>query len=47
MLFILVWDIECVPSYMEESSNSYFFKKEDRKDLGNYKGITVLNVIGN
>ena len=45
-LFNLVWDKECAPSYWREGLIVSLFKKGDREDPGNYRGITLLNVVG-
>ena len=45
-LFNLVWGNEYTPSYYSrEGIIVSFFKKGDREDLGNYKGITHLIVV--
>ena len=46
MLFNLVWDNECTPSYCREGLIVSLFKKRDKEDSGNYRGITLLNVVG-
>ena len=45
-LFKLVWDSEYAPSNWRESLIVSLFKKRDREDPGNYRGITLLNVVG-
>ena len=45
-LFNLVWNNEFVPSYWREGLIVSLFKKGDREDPGNYRGITLLDVIG-
>ena len=45
-LFNLVWDSEYAPSYWREGLIVSLFKKGDREDPGNYRGITLLNVVG-
>ena len=45
-LFNLVWDGEYAPSYWREGLIVSLFKKGDREDPGNYRGITLLNVVG-
>ena len=45
-LFNLVWDNEYAPSYWREGLIVSLFKKGDREDPGNYRGITLLNVVG-
>ena len=45
-LFNLVWKNEYVPSYWREGRIVSLFKKGDKEDPGNYRGITLLNVVG-
>ena len=45
-LFNLVWNNEYVPTYWREGLIVSLFKKGDREDPGNYRGITLLSVIG-
>ena len=45
-LFILIWDSGYAPSYWREGLIVSLFKKRDREDPGNYRGITPLNVVG-
>ena len=45
-LFNLVWDNEHAPSHLREGLMVTLFKKGDREDPGNYRGITLLNVVG-
>ena len=45
-LFNLAWDKECVPNFWREGLIVSLFKKGDRQDPGNYRGITLLNVVG-
>ena len=45
-LFNLVWDGEYTPIYWREGLIVSLFKKGDREDPGNYRGITLLNVVG-
>ena len=42
----LVWDNEYAPSYWREGLIVSLFKKGDREDPDNYRGITLLNVVG-
>ena len=44
--FNLVWNNEYVPTYWREGLIVSLFKKGDREDPGNYRGITLLSVIG-
>ena len=46
MLFNLVWDNECAPSCWREGLIGSLFKKGDREDPSNYRGITLFNVVG-
>ena len=46
ILFNLVWDNEFAPTYWQEGLIVSLFKKGDREDPGNYRGITLLNVVG-
>ena len=45
-LFNLVGDNEYAPSYWREGLIVSLFKKRDRENPGNYRGITLLNVVG-
>ena len=45
-LFNLVWNNEYVPTYRREGCILSLFKKGDREDPGNYRGITLVCVIG-
>ena len=45
-LFNLVWYNEHAPSYWREGLIVSLFKKGDREDNGNYRGITQLNMVG-
>ena len=45
-LFNLVWGNECAPSYWREGLIISLLKKGDREDTGNYRGITLFNVVG-
>ena len=47
ILFNLVWNNESVPSYWRESLIVNFFKKGDSENPGNYRSITLLNLVGN
>ena len=42
-----LWTTEMVPGHWRAGDIVNIFKKGDRKDPGNYKGITLLNVVGN
>ena len=44
-LFKLVWNNEHVPTYWREGLIVSLFKKGDREDPGNYRGITLLNIV--
>ena len=45
-LFQLIWDSEYLPERWGESMIVSLFKKGDQEDPDNYKGITLLNVVG-
>ena len=45
-LFQLIWDSEYIPERWGEGMIISLFKKGDQKDPGNYRGITLLNVVG-
>ena len=45
-LFQLIWDSEYIPEQWGEGMIVSLFKKGDREDPGNYRGITLLNVVG-
>ena len=45
-LFSVVWHEETVPRQWREGLIVNMFKKGDREDLGNYRGITLLSVVG-
>ena len=42
MLFSVIWREEVVPRQWREG----LFKKGDREQPGNYRGITLLSVVG-
>ena len=44
-LFEVVWHEETVPKQWREGLIVNLFKKEDKKDPGNYRGITLLRVV--
>ena len=41
-----LWTTEMVPGHWRAGDIVNIFKKGDRKDPGNYRGITLLNVVG-
>ena len=41
-----LWTTEMVPRHWRAGDIVNIFKKGDRKDPGNYRGITLLNVVG-
>ena len=46
MLFEVVWHEELVPPKWSEGLIVNLFKKGDKEDPGNYRGITLLSVAG-
>ena len=45
-LFSVIWQEEIVPRQWREGFIVNIFKKGDREDPGNYRGITLLCVVG-
>ena len=45
-LYALIWKEECVPMKWREGLIVSLFKKGDKEDPGNYRGITLLSVVG-
>ena len=45
-LYALIWKEECVPMKCREGLIVSLFKKGDKEDPGNYRGITLLSVVG-
>ena len=45
-LFQLIWDSEYIPEQLGEGMIVSLFKKGDQEDPDNYRGITLLNVVG-
>ena len=45
-LFKVVWHEETVPKQWREGLIVNLFKKGDKEDPGNYRGITLLSVVG-
>jgi len=45
-LFKVVRHEETVPKQWREGLIVNLFKKGDKEDFGNYRGITLLNVVG-
>ena len=45
-LFNLVWENENVLSYWREGLIVSLFRKGNMEDPGNYRGITLLNLVG-
>ena len=45
-LFLVMWHEETVPRQWREGLIINLFKKGDREDPGNYRGITLLSVVG-
>ena len=46
LLFEVVWTEECVPRQWRQGLIVNLFKKGDSEDPGNYRGITLLSVVG-
>ena len=46
LLFSVVWREEVVPPQWREGLIVNLFKKGDKEDPGNYRGITLLSVVG-
>ena len=44
-LFSVIWQEEIVPRQWREGLNVNIFKKGDREDPANYRGITLLSVV--
>ena len=45
-LFKVVWHEETVPKQWREGLIVNLFEKGDKEDPGNYRGITLLSVVG-
>ena len=45
-LFAVIWYEESVPPQWREGLIVNLFKKGDKEDPGNYRGITLLSVVG-
>ena len=45
-LFKVVWHEETIPKQWREGLIVNLFKKGDKEDPGNYRGITLLSVVG-
>ena len=45
-LYALIWKEECVPMKWREGLIVSLFKKGDKENLGNYRSITLLSVVG-
>ena len=45
-LFSVIWREELVPRQWREGLIVNLFKKGDKEDPGNYRGITLLSVVG-
>ena len=45
-LYALIWKEECVPMKWREGLIVSLFKKGNKEDPGNHRGITLLSVVG-
>ena len=45
-LFLVIWQEDIVPRQWRDGLIVNIFKKGDREDPGNYRGITLLSVVG-
>ena len=45
-LYALIWKEDCVPIKWREGLIVILFKKRDKEDPGNYRGIMLLSVVG-
>ena len=45
-LYALIWKEECLPMKWREGLIVSLFKKGAKEDPGNYRGITLLSVVG-
>ena len=45
-LFSVIWQEEIVPRQWRDGLIVNIFKKGDREEPGNYRGITLLSVVG-
>ena len=45
-LFSVIWQEEIVRRQWRDGLIIHIFKKGDREDPGNYRGITLLSVVG-
>lgn len=46
MLIVKIWNTETIPSDLRDALIVTIFKKGDRTDCGNYRGITILSIAG-
>ena len=46
VLYEVVWTEEGIPKQWRQGLRVSLYKKGDAEDLGNYRGITLLNVVG-
>ncbi len=45
-LFSAVWEAAALPAVWTQGVIQYFYKAGDPSDVGNYRGITLLDVVG-
>ena len=45
-LFSVIWREDLIPRQWREGLTVNLFKKGDKEDPGNYRGITLLSVVG-